>query len=274
MRQLIENGKRVLGKTITAILLACLLGAVVYYSPIGNVLQGSCFAFVLARGADSSGSIHEKITFDESLLAFSFTFANGSSIREPDPLGTVLYLQPEYHGEFNATALQEIFLYLFHLRVISLPKNVTCSLDMSKDTTISAVLNDTGTIDLGTYECINETYVIHFNSTDITHAEVNRTEGIRSCSGYWKPPSDWLIDADQLCSMLKDSGKAFITFEAALNVDIKYEITMGSITETGKTNVRWEGIIGAIEIAYDQGNMAWVKYDFWEVRLILLTQTE
>lgn len=274
MRQLIENRKRVFGKTITAILLGCLLGAIVYYSPIGNVLPESSFAFVLAKGVGQSDSIHEKTTFDWNMLAFSFTFANGSSICDPDMLGKLLWVQPEYHGEFNATALQEIFLYLFHLGIISLPQNVTCSLDMSKDTTISAVLNDSGTIDLGTHECLNETCFIHYNSSDITHAIVNRTEGISSYSGYWKPHNDWLIDANQLCIMLKDSGKAFITFEAALNVDIKYEITKGNITETGETNVRWEGTIGTIEITYDQGNMVWVKYDFWAVRLILLTQTE
>ena len=116
---MVENRKKVFGRTIAAISLACLLGAIVYYSPYGNVSPKPSFAFVWAEG-DQVPIDPEYV--NASLLRrffeMQFGLKNGSRIYVG---GIGLHLpkgsnwggvQPEYHGGFNAS-VQDIVVTLW-----------------------------------------------------------------------------------------------------------------------------------------------------------------
>jgi hypothetical protein len=94
-----------------------------------------------------------------------------------------------------------------------------------------------------------------------------------SCSGFWKTTGTggWTINADQLSSMLQGNGTALITFDAAINASVRYELRNENV-ETGELTLSpWEGRLGIIEIVYEQGKITWIRYSFSRASLTLLT---
>ena len=262
-----EYKKEMVRSAIVAVLIVALLSGFSYHFFPQSRLPRVPFVFGWAEGDTKCGNAEYKNqTLDWDGLEFEFTFVNGSSIHEPD---TTISL--EYHGEFNATSLQRIAIGMFHLGIGSSPENVTYHLEIDKNTTISASLETVETTDLGAYEyMIGRSIIAYTNSCVQIFIRTFQS----SYSGYWKRPGSLMIDINQLSSVLPDSGTVWITFDATLSVNVRYEITIEGTTETGETILSWEGTIGAIEISCDQGRIIWVKYDFQGISLVLFTISE
>ena len=270
---------------IMALSLITVLGAISYllFPQTTSQLKTrtpATFAFSLIGGnlAYESPTIENQTirhdTMDWLQLEFEFTFANGSSIHEPDwrsvPKGETGAIRPEYYGEFDAKTLQKISINLFGIGVISLPENT--SLEVNKNTTINVSLKAVQITDLGVYRRLNERKTITVNPKGF---EVEIGSRNVSYSGFWKSYGNWIIDADQLASMLQGNGTALVTFDATVSAMIEYEITRDETTEKGEAALSpWEGRIGTIEIVYEQSKITWIRYSFSRVSLILLTTSQ
>lgn len=269
--------KRDIAKAAIAILLVALLSIASYHFFPESSLPREPFVFAWAEGYTkyTDTTYKNQTELGWVMLAFTFTFANGSLIHEPDAnvqVGHPSKICLEYHGEFNATSLQRIGISRTGIG-FGTSCNVT---QMEKNTTISAALKAVEVNDLGSFEELNwhETTTNYGNGC----VSINISDLHQSYSGYWKRYSErefkdeqWMMYIDQLSDMLPDSGIAWITFNATISVKIKYEITIDGTTETGGTSLLYEGTIGKIEITYDKGRILWIKYDFQGIRLLLLT---
>lgn len=273
---------------IMALSLITVLGAISYllFPQTTSQLKTrtpATFAFSLIGGdlAYESPTIENQTirhdTADWLQLEFEFTFANGSSIHEPNvplPEGETGVIRPEYYGESDAETLQRIYVKLFHFGIVAIPENV--SLEVSKNTTISVVLKATEVFNLGVYKCLNERKTItgYPKGFEVEIGSMNR-----SYSGSWKPnpmvdAEDWAIDVDQLTSMLQGNGTALVTFDATINVTIRYEMIDENVESGEITLSPWEGRIGTIEIVYEQSKITWIRYSFSKASLILLTTSQ
>jgi len=267
-----EYGREIAQSSIVAVLLVALLSGVSYYlfpqysSSIGPTPS---FVYAWVKGNESqTGNVYENKTVLWKLLDFEFSFVNGSSIHEPGEgeKGEEQVIRLEYHGELDATDLLKIVIRQFsviiggvkdmtigqvHIETFTHEDNTTDYLEAHGNFSISVSLRSIDVIDLGTLKLIDW---VRDPSSD---------------SGYWKNGA-WTMDADQLSSMLLGSGTALIVFDAAVNVHVKYEITVEGITKTGENDLSWEGSMGTIEITYDLGKLLYIRYDFESIKLQLL----
>lgn len=275
-----EYKKEIVRSTIVALLLVALLVGVSYHFFPQLSLPKEAFVFAWTEGnssySDAAYEVNETLSW--LMLGFWFTFANGSSIHEPNlnlTKGQTGAISLEYHGELSATSLEWIGVSRTGVLFGS-----SCSMIlMDMNTTISAALETAEISDLGTFEETNW----HENRTNYGNGSTSGGLSIlnKSYSGYWKKPSErefkdvwWMMYTDQLSGMNPDSGVAWITFSATVNVDILYDISVGEETRTGETTLQYEGTIGTIEITYDRDQISWVKYDFQGISLQLLILTE
>lgn len=270
-----------MAKAAITILLVVLLGIASYHFFPQSPIPREPFVFAWIEGNANYTDTMYKInkTLQWVMLDFEFAFVNGSSIHEPNAnaqAGQSFEICLEYHGEFNATSLQRI-----GISRTGISFGTSCNTtQMEKNTTINTALKAVEVNDLGTFEELN------WHETTTNYGNGCVSIGIsgwpnQSYSGNWKrygerdfKDIEWMMGIDQLSSMLPGSGIAWITFNATISVNIKYEITVDGTTETGETSLLYEGTIGTIEITYDQGRILWVKYDFQGARLQLLTKSE
>lgn len=268
-----EYGREIARSAIVAVLLIALLSGVSYHlfpqysSPIGST-PSFVYAWVKGNESQTDNPYESKTVLWES-LDFEFIFVDGPSIHEPnvgEEIGKEYVICPEYHGEFDATDLLKIvikrfsltiggakntILGPFHIETFTYQDNTTSYLEAHGNFSISVFLRSIDVIDLGTLQLI-----------DWIH-------GPYSDSGYWKNGA-WTIDVNQLSSMLPGSGTALITFDATVNVHVQYEITVEGTTKTGENDLSWEDSMGTTEIAYDDGKLLYIRYNFESIRLILL----
>jgi hypothetical protein len=278
--EMAEYKKEIVRSSIVALLVVALLSGVSCHFFPQFSLPKEPFVFAWTEGnssyIDTAYEVNETLKW--LMLEFWFTFANGSSIHEPNldvPKGQPVAIGLEYHGELNATSLQWIG---FSRTGVGLGSSCNTIL-MDINTTIGAALETAEVNDLGTFEEMNW----HENRTNYGNgsASIGIGDLNQSYSGYWKKHSErefedvaWMMYTDQLSGLIPDSGVAWITFNATVNVDILYEITIGGETRTGETTLQCERTIGTIEITYDKDEMLWVKYDFQGISLLLLTLSE
>jgi hypothetical protein len=213
-------------------------------------------------------------TMDWLQLEFEFTFTGKYPIHEPSTHGKTMRIEPEYHGEFDATPLQSIDIELF--RVFcggSLPENAT-SLEFFKNITISASLRTTQIIDLGVRTSINERIKTMYSIVRGLKGSIVEISGWDwSCSGFWEKnhAGGWIISVDQLSSMLQGNGTAFITFDATINARVRYEMKNETEETSELTLPTWEGRLGTIEIVYEQGKITWIRYSFYTASITVFS---
>jgi len=276
---LIENGKKLFGKTLAVILLACLLGAVVYYSPIGNVSPKPAFAFVFAEGNQTqmeSGYVNTSLLW--RFFEMQFGLENGSRIYVG---GVGLHLpkgqswggvQPEYHGGFNAS-VQDILVTLWSYR-----RAPWGTINVTGPTHIGTIANVSDTQNVTIHASLVTSTVIDMGTCTFVYGpEASDT----SSSGYWNIDPlgrkivtncpKWNISSTELLGLLEESGTVTIAFDATFHIHVNYNITLGEETEIGEKDLYWEGTLGTIEIRYDENSIFEVRYDFIRVELTLLT---
>lgn len=281
---LIENRKKILGRTLSAVLVACLLGAIVYYSPIGNVSSKPSFAFALLVGDQTQMDPEYANT---SLLwrffEMQFGLGNGSRIYAG---GVGLHVpkgeswggvKPEYHGGFNAS-VQDIVVNLWSYR-----RNPpgTFENQTAAPIRVGSIAN-VSTIENATIHASFVTPMMTYmdNCTFIYGPEGSSTS---SC-GYWNLDPVWgrvntncpwwEISSGELLRYLEGSGTTTITFDATYNVHVNYSVKLGGETEIGEKDLHWEGTLGTIEIKYDENGIFEIRYDFIRIEFVLLTLLE
>jgi len=281
---LVENRKKVFGRTIAAISLACLLGTIVYYSPYGNVSPKPGFAFVWAEG-DQVPIDPEYV--NASLLRrffeMQFGLKNGSRIYVG---GIGLHLpkgsnwggvQPEYHGGFTAS-VQDIVVTLWSYRRAPLG---TFETQPAGPWFVGSIANVSTIENMTIHASIATPTMIYMDTcTFIYGPEALNTS---SC-GYWNQDPVWgraitncpwwEISSNELMRYLEGSGTTTIAFNATYNVHVNYTIKLGDETETGEKDLFWEGTLGTIEITYDESSIFEIRYDFITVESLLLTLSE
>ncbi len=273
-------------KTVTAIVAAVILIALFTFLsyrffPESNVqtsLSANAFAFGLSEGIQES--TNNTVTLLLSTLSPSFTFKNGTSMWQ---ISTILHTYgiPEnqnltIQGEYNATwlTLMSIQPQTLICTPTELPFNGTYQITPTINTTIQASLEAITNVDLGVYNCYNESYLIFQNNTNSETLGVG--EPVWNDSGYWGPSygDNWAIDVNTLSGMLQGSGTALITFQGTLSVNLNYQITMNGVETTNETNLSWEGNMGTMQITYDQGSIIWVEYQLNPIYATMLTTSE
>lgn len=277
-----ENRKQVFAGTVASILLACLLGAVVYYYPIGDVKPKVAFAFVL-EAADQvpSDPEYDNHTFLHRFFEMKFGLKNGSTIIDGGvglhfPKGVCWGgLKPEYQGEFAALVQDiEATLWSYSTAPWGYTEGIGAHTDLgtvanvstTQNVTISSSLATATIIDMGICRFIYgpeawDTYSTkHWNIPFHPLAKKVVTNRPR-----------WNISSTELLRHLEGSGTATIAFDATFNVHVNYTVTLGNKTETGEKDLFWEGRLGTIEVTYDETSIFEVRYHFIRVDFLLLT---
>lgn len=273
-----EYKKDMIVATAMGVLLVALISGVIYYlfpPTLSESQPQVAFSFFLgpASGA-STDSMGKNETVYLELLEIRFHFSNGSTIclPEDDLLAQDLsdVYPDKYSGEVNASSLQRITVKV--RPAYGADADIDYTVDTIRNSTIYASLKGVEVVDLGAFERTNyiERYVgyssnrsvfIHCHSVDV------------SSSGHWSGAllaPELGMDVDELSGILDGSGTSLITFDAAHNVHLKYNVTTRGGTQQGETDLSWEGRMGTFEIVYNQSRITCVRYDFTTVKLALL----
>jgi hypothetical protein len=271
-----ESRKKIVSATVVAVMLVTLLGFLSYrFFPQFTVQTSFAFGWLEGRQELTNNTI----TLLISTLSPGFTFQNETTWwQEQWTLKT--YGIPEnqsimLQGEHNATWLKLISIHPYNIicTPADLPFDRTYHITAAINTTIHVSLEAVTNVDLGVYDCWNESYLIFQNDT---HSETSGTgEPAWNNSGYWTPKgANWEIDVEKLSGMLQGSGTALITFRGALRVNLDHEITISGVETTNEKNLSWEGSMGTIKITYDQGRIIWVEHEVHAIDLTMLTTSK
>lgn len=273
----------VLRKVAVSVMLACLLGAAIYYMPFENLgTLKPAYAFAWFEGNNPQADAEYT---NETLLRYSlemyFGLKNGSTIEvngfgSNSPDGVSLANNREYNGSIDE-AINSIEVGLLNARAlggtvywlsgVNITTNVKATpranMTSFENTTICSFLVTSDVLDMGSYTV--ETGPGVFNAV--------------STPGYWPDARHyvtnsptWSITSAELLGFLESSGNATIMFEATFNVHLSYAINLpDNTTDTGEKDLSWSGTIGTIGIRYDESGIFEVQYDFVRVELALLT---
>lgn len=262
---------------VTLVLASNLLAS---YLEVPSIVPTS-FAFALLEG--STDPTNSTIALMVSTLSPNFTFndtspwgtSNSGIAIEFVFLGIPKEFPPSFEGEYNATGLASIVIHPHNIVGYpkDLPFNGSYSLTMTMNTTISATLEAIENVDLGTYNCWNESYLICQNDTYSNSSIIGKPTWDNS--GYWEPEgADWGIEIEELSGMPQGSGTALITFRGVIDVTLDYEITMNGVKRTDVKTLSWEGGLGMVKLTYDQNKLIWMKYEIQVIQLAMLTTPE
>lgn len=274
-----EHGRSILTVvSLAAILVVTLVLAsnlLASYLEVPSIVPTS-FAFALLEG--STDPANSTIALMVSTLSPSFTF------NDPSPWGIAIDLvflgipkefPPSFEGEYNATGLASIIIHPHNIVGYpkDLPFNGSYGLTVTMNTTIYATLEAMENVDLGTYNCWNESYLICQNDTYSNSSIIGKSTWDNS--GYWEAEGvDWGIETEELSGMLQGSGMALITFRGVINVTLDYEITMNEVKRTDVKTLSWQGGLGTVKLTYDQNKLVWMKYEIQAIQLAMLTTSE
>jgi len=271
-----EHGRRILTViSLAAVLVVTLVLAsnlVASYLEMPSIVPTS-FAFALLEG--STDPTNSTIALMVSTLSPNFTFRNGGMAGELVFLGIPKEMPISFQGEYDATWLTSIRI---HPHIIvgqpeDLPFNGSYSLTMTMNTTISATLEAIENVDLGTYNCWNESYLICQNDTYSNSSIIGKPTW--GNSGYWEPKgANWGMGIEELSGMLQGSGTALINFRGVIDVKLDYETTMDGVKRTDVKTLSWEGGLGMVKLTYDQNKLIWMKYEIQVIQLAMLTVSE
>jgi hypothetical protein len=271
-----ESRKKIVGATAIAVTLVAFLGFLSYqFFPGPNV--STTFALVWLEGKQEPAN--SALTLLISTLSRKFTFQNETTRWAVQAMLKTYGIPDDPYimlrGEDNATWLKSIGFHPYNIicTPADLPFSGAYNITMTMNTTIQASLETITNIDLGAYNCWNESYIIYQNNV---HSESSRIgESTWNNSGYWEPKdANWKIEVEELSSMVQGSGTALITFRGVLHVDLNFEITLDGVGKKGSETLSWEGNMGTIRVTYDQSRIVWIKYEIPAIRLTMLTVPE
>jgi len=269
-----EPKKRIASATIVAVMLVLSLGFLSYqFFPEANI--PTSFAFVWLEGKQEPAN--NTITLLISTVSPTCTFQNETcwwteeqcwrTSGIPQDLGRMIL-----EGEHNATWLRSMSIQPYNIicTPVNLPFDGTYNITMVMNTTFYVSLEAVTNVDLGVYDCRNESYIVYQNETYSESSSIGKPTW--NCSGYWEPDdTNWEIDVEKLSGMLQGSGTALITLRGALHANLNYEITINGVKKANEKNLSWEGNMGIIKVTYDQRRIIWIKYEIPAIGLTMLT---
>lgn len=272
-----EFRKSIVGAIATAVMLVAFLVFLSYqFFPEARI--PTSFALVWLEGKQEP--VNNTITLLISTLSPTWTFQN-ETCWWTEEVAVRTYGIPEDRGwmmlpgEHNATWLKSIRIHPYKIicTPVNLPFEGAYDITLTMNTTIYVSLEAVTTVDLGVYNCWEESYTVYQNATHSGNS--TKGEPMWNNSGYWKPESaNWEIDIENLSSMLQGSGTALITFRGILRVNLDYEITMNGVKKADGKSLLWEGNMGIIKVTYDQSRITWIKYEIPTIGLNMLTMSE
>jgi hypothetical protein len=271
---------------IVVSLAAVLVGTLVLASDLfASYMEGSSFvptyfAFALLEG--SNDPANSTVALMISTMSPKFTFRNDTAQWDETTTLETFGIPDHpisFQREYNATWLTSIGIrpHTIVCQPEDLPFNGSYSLTMTMNTTINATLEAMENIDLGTYSCWNESYLISQNDSYSHSSMIGNPTWDNS--GYWKrgwEPEDtmWVMKNGELSGMLQGSGTALITFRGVIDLKLDYEITMNKVKRTDVKTLSWQGSLGIIKLTYDQNKLFWMKYEIQAIQLAMLTAPE
>ena len=258
---------------VTLVLTSNLLAS---YLEVPSIVPTS-FAFALLEG--STDPANSTVALMISTMSPKFTFRNDTSDWEETGILKVFGIPDEFpvsfQGERNATWLTLIGIHPHNIvcQPEDLPFNGSYSLTVTMNTTIYATLEAMENVDLGTYNCWNESYLICQNDTYSDSSIMGKPTWDNS--GYWEfEGANWGMEIGELSGMLQGSGTALINFRGVIDVRLDYEITMNGVKRTDVKTLSWEGGLGIVKFTYDQNKLVWMKYEIQVIQLAMLTMPE
>jgi hypothetical protein len=263
------------GSVVAILIISCLSIAVQLVFPPGVSRASFGFAWVVGHPDSADGG--NRTTSKVTLLYTHFVFNNGTTIRLPK--GDAY---SNYEGQIDALDLREIQVSLpsLSMTIESRGYGPDCDIEFVKNTTIRTSLNcDNQRYDLGEYHCWNSTsYESCVGGRGTGYGDrygVGKATGawtVDHRSGSWGVPI-WKLTTTTLAGMLEASGSATIEFYAILELRIRYNFTSLPNDEMHDETMTWNGTIGEMEITYDQGNLAQIRYGLksvWLTKCLIL----
>jgi hypothetical protein len=274
-----EHGRRIL--TVISLAAVLVITLVLTSNLFASYLGGSSlaptsFAFALLQG--SNDTANNTVALMISTMSPRLTFRNDTAQWD---ITTTLktFGIPDgpisFQDEYNATWLTWIGI---HPQTIvcqpeDLPFNGSYSLTMTVNTTIYATLEAMENVDLGTYNCWNESYFICQNDTYSNSSIIGKPTWDNS--GYWEPEgANWGMEIKELSGMLQGSGTALISFRGVIDVKLDYEMVVNGVKRTDVKTLSWEGGLGMVKVTCDQPLIVWTKYEIQAIQLAMLTVSE
>ncbi len=267
-----ESKQELLKSVILAVIVASLLGTVVYYF----VPQGSPFltvAFALGRDTQVSGDYSTLFVHG---LGFNVTFLNGSIIPvypifSMDEPGEVNF--PEvYNGEVNTADLEKITIYVaggvgMYNRdslkfIVGCVQNRTINVDL---------LVDEGTVDMGSSKTVGDTWRVGSGDVSIEELQefpLNVTSKESTSTGYWATTDFvWEMSVNQLGNMLSKSNAANVTFALDISMYLEYKVMTPEADITGEAELQWSGNWGTLQLLHEGDKILLVRYNFSNTKL-------
>jgi hypothetical protein len=271
-----EHGRRILTvislAAVLVITLVVVSNLLVSYLEVPSVVPTS-FAFALLEG--SADPANSTIALMVSTLSPNFTFRNGGMEGDLIFSGIPKEMPISFQGEHDTTSLTSIRIrpHIIVGQPKDLPFNGSYSLTIAMNTTIYATLEAMENVDLGAYNCWNESYFICQNDTYSNSSSIGKPTW--NNSEYWEPEgANWGMEIGELSGMLQGSGTALVTFHGVIDVTLDYEITMNGMKKTDVKTLSWEGGLGMLKLTYDQNKLVWMKYEIQVIQLAMLTAPE
>lgn len=275
-----ESRKNIIGAAATAVIVVAFLGFLSHqFFPTSTIPTSFALAWLQGKQEPTNNTI----TLLISTLSPTFTFQNETcwwteevdlkTYGIPQDLDWII-LQDEH----NATWLKSMSIHPYNIicTPVNLPFDGTYNITMVMNTTIHVSLEAVTNVDLGVYDCRNETYIVYQNETYSQSSSIGKPTW--NSSGYWETDEDddvnWEIDAEKVSGMLQGSGTSLITFRGVLRVNLKYEITTNGVKKTNGRTLSWEGNMGIIKVTYDQNRIVSIEYEIPAVGLTMLTTSE
>lgn len=272
-----ESRKSIVGAAATAVIVVAFLGFLSHqFFPTSNIPTSFALAWLHGKQEPTNNTI----TLLISTLSPKLTFQNETLWMEEEVIIMTDGIPEELdwmvlQGEYNATWFRSMSIHPYNLVCTStdLPFEGAYNITMTINTTIYVSLEAMTYVDLGVYDCWNESYIVYQNDTYGLSSSLG--EPTWNNSGLWAPQSvDWEIDVEKLSSMLQGSGTALLTFRGVLRVNVDYEITTNGVKKTNGRTLSWEGNMGIIKVTYDQNRIISIKYEIPAVGLTMLTTSE
>jgi hypothetical protein len=272
-----KSRKTIVGAAATAVIVVAFLGFLSHqFFPTSTIPTSFALAWLHGKQEPTNNTV----TLLISTLSPTFTFQN-KTCWWTEEVGLRTYGIPQdlswmiLQGEHNATWLKSMSIHPYNIMCtpVNLPFEGTYSITMVMNTTIYVSLEAVTNVDLGIYDCRNESYIVYQNETYSESSGIGNPAW--NNSGYWEPDGvDWEIDVKKLSGMLQGSGTALVTFRGVLRVNLEYEITTNGVKKTNGRTLSWEGNMGIIKVTYDQNRIISIKYEIPAVGLTTLTTSE
>lgn len=269
------SSKQLFKSAIGVVMLAVLLAATVYYL-VPEKARLSAIAFAVGPSSQVTG---EEIAAWETGIGLHATFSNGSSVAifQSD------LSHNAYAGEFDAVNLTSINVTLPGVGRIPQTTYDKIVMRWVENKTVDALLSNSETANMGTAKVVGflNGIMSHKTQEDVNepgswsdlpiNATVFPTQDASYGTGHWGNYYEWHLDMEELKSIIGAGSKQVnITFNLDYSLILRYLLVNEGEKTYGDANLQWSGKWGTLQFAYDEYDLASVKFSFVAVKLVAI----